>query len=407
MPFAEDVRQARQDYRCSIRFSEEEIERYEAGDPDAIALEVARCYGAGTTVAKAIERLWVDVAEVWAMLEEVEDAAADHEGDLLHVISAAPEDHHSPLNYPRRLALFVRLYGEGRPHLEWLIRRAAVEAQMRYDLRGRGNWGDDTRWRKGKVARTLTVDPSDLVVDYTVIDGRDKLSTQEAMSEAALYASSKVAAIASFHEREGNEGPRAYWQHWLDRELSTLSRVSGVDFDLEVEADRLPTFKTIERWESEINVLDSEEQAKLRYWEAVCHFYYFDEEPDTEWSQRKADIEWAVHVADEAEESRLWAIKKRERIIHERDQSRRRVRSQHRRFSPVRRRHGARSRQSRGRAFRCGGSRRGASTCRSPSGDDPPGSSEPGERPRHVDLAPAPSATGFLLPAQEGGGVDV
>jgi hypothetical protein len=356
MTYADDLRMGWQDAESSIRFHQEQIDRYKSGDPATIRIEVERCFGAGTTIAQAVEREQASIEQAKEMLAEIEVAPTDHEEDLCHVLNVAPSGDHK--YYPQALTRFVGLYGDDSTHIQWLIARAATQAEMRFDRRGQGHWGEDGRWRAGDARTPIAVDAA----DHTIIN-RGEISTLEQMVEASLAAAMKVAAVVKFHDLKGNEGPRAYWQHWLDRELSTLSQTSGIDYELEVAEGDLPSSATIRRWEAEINVLDSEDQAKLRYWEAVCHYWYCDEGADAD----AEDAKWAEHVEGEAEETRRWAQEKRERVIP-------RPRSHcGLLFSLARRRFGARSRQSRGRSVRCRGSRRvtSRSTGGGSSGDDP------------------------------------
>lgn len=351
--YVDDLRMGRQDAEGSIRFCQEQIDRYKSGDPAAIRIEVERAYGAGTTIAQAIEREQASMEQAKEMLAEIEAAPTDHEEDLCYVLNVAPSSDHK--YYPQALTRFVGLYGDDPTHVQWLIARAATEAEMRFDRRGQGHWGQDGRWRAGDVSTPIAVGAA----EHTIIDRRE-ISTLEQMVEASLTAAMKVAVVVKFHDLKGNEGLRACWQHWLDRELSTLSQISGVDYEFKAAEGELPSSATIQRWEAEINVLDSEDQAKLRYWEAVCHFWYCDEEVDAE------HLEYAEYVESEAEETRLWAQEKRERVIP-------RSRPHRGLLSLARRRFGARSRQSRGRSVRCRGSRRvtSRSSGGGSSGDDP------------------------------------
>jgi uncharacterized membrane protein YgcG len=391
LTYVEDLRMARGDAKSSILHYQAQIERFRTGDPAEIEQHVQRCYGHSTTIVQATEREEAGLEKAKEMLAEVEAAVAAHEQDLCHVFSAVPSPDQK--YFPLALTRFVGLYGDEPTHVEWLIARAATEAEMDLCTPGQEGWGEDRRWRAGDTITSITVDPANLPVDYTVID-RGKISTTEQMVETSLYAAMKVAAVVKFHEREGNESQRAHWQHWLDRELSTLSQVSGVDYELDVSG-RLPTKATVLRWEAEINVLDSEDQAKLRHWEAVCCFCYCDQEDDFD----TEDAEWAEHLEREAEETRLWAQGKRERVLSYRSQlrGRRRMLS-----SLARRRTRSRDRHSRGRSVRRRGSRRatsrsagGGSSGSDPGGGDP----EPGEKPRPVTttvLACVLAFVGFL-----------
>jgi hypothetical protein len=380
MTYADDLRMARGDAIRAIRFREVEIEMCEraAAGEGTLPIYFARCYGESADPVAKAAAFREELKRAREHLEEIEDAPGDHHEDLWQVLQNPRPDDARPL-YSKSLTRFVGAFGNTEPeHVEFLVCRAAMEASMHYlDPAEVANW-DGTRWWTGDGKPTkLSVDPTDLVVDYTTIDRREISSTEE-LVEASLYSAMKVAAIVNFHTQKDNEGPRAHWQYWLDRELSILSQYCRVDYELDVVAGKLPAPDTVKRWEAEINVLDSEDQAKLRHWEAVCSYFYIEGEDVVD----AEDIEWAEHIEGEAEETRLWAIQKRERIA-------RHHRHRHRRRIAAFRRFGARARQSRGGSVRCRGSRRVASRSAGGGGSSDGDPDEPGEGSRRLRVGAA------------------
>jgi hypothetical protein len=369
--YAEDLRHARQDASSAIRYHQGEIKTYRSGNPDAVALYVQRCYGSGMTVEDAIVKHQQGIADAREELAEIEAAPVDHEQDLCQVLSSPAEEG----EYAKARERFCELYGSDHPtHTQWLIARSATEGEMSCDrdLHAEGQWGKDGRWRMGDHTTLVRVDPLSSAIRRPIVE-RGKIWNFEQMVDAALTAARKVAVIVKFYETAGNESRRPYWQHWLDRELSTLSQASGIDYEIVVTGSALPSRSTIEQWEREVNVLDSEDQAKLRHWEAVCHFWVSVEDKDT------ADVEWALHVEGEAEESRHWALEKRDRLLRRYTQFRRH--SDLLSTGPARSRFGTRARESHGRTDRSRGSRRvtGRSAGGGSSGDDPDGEPGPGD----------------------------
>jgi hypothetical protein len=369
LSYSEDVGLARMDAVGAMRFCDEKIEEYKTlaeQSPDGAQVQAERDYGSGTTVEDAIGELWGQREDARCWLRDLADDPSDRYHDFVNLINGEGGICGSPrAGYFEAAERFLALYpADSLAHTEWLFLRSCVTAEreaMGADANqyNRG-WGKDGVWRGGERAEVRHVDPADPTLREPLLDL--SVADTENVRERSLQALARIAIVVRYHEESGDEGRQAYWRFWMDNELSAHAMggetVVGIDFEFHIdEAVPVPATKLIEQWEDEVNVLDSEDSAKLRRWEAV-----------TTWATD--DAETAEWYEQEAEETRLWALEKRSQIA--RDFARSGLR---RPFTgPVaRRRSGARARSSRGRAFRTRGSRRVTSRSASGpgSGDDP------------------------------------
>lgn len=368
--YADDVGQARMDAMALQRSCNVGLERYDRlaeESPEQARVEAERDYGTGTTVEEAKAKLFAQREEARVWMEELRDDPHHHYFDLVELLDAE-------LTVPVA-ERFRSLYSsQSSAHVQWLVIRSCVKAER--EALGPSNfpfsrpeidgvWGEDGIWRRGELPAVRPVDPADPALRVSLID--HPVGNAIEVRERSLKALERAAALVRFHEAHGDEERRAHWRDWMNMEISAHAHnhVTAVDFSFPIEHDAPhPSPQQVRQWEDEINLLDSEDNAKLRYWEAV------------KWANAK-DASMAEWYEKEAEETRVWAADKRTQFER-----------RHRRvkrlgvFSPLARRMraGHHRRQSRGGSFSCKGSRRVTSRSAGGggSGDDPPGDPEPG-----------------------------
>jgi len=313
MTQAEDCHSAIHEARSSIIWARKEIERLESGreiTPEATLIAVQREYGAGASIDSVIEKQKDDLLRAERELEEAESFPQEWEEALCELIG---REHPHNAAWQKAAKKFRSLYGAMHPtHTKWVIGLSAVEAEFDFGdesvFERRSGWGEDGIWRAGdNVYETIAIDPLSPNLQAPVKE-RATAHCPSELLDAILSSVRKVAVIVRYHERVGreNEAFRCHWRHWLNIAISTLAQTTGVNYYVVVDdTDGLPDAGTIEAWEAEVNVLDSEDQAKLRLWESV-------------YSRAIEDEEWATHLERDAEKTRVWAKRKRERIEAER-----------------------------------------------------------------------------------------